>query len=60
MTAPTVREVVDEMIKVTWPTRDEAIRGATTVLTTSAIVASLVAFYDFFWKNVANFFLYNG
>ena len=53
-------EVVDEMIKVTWPTREEAIRGATTVLTTSAIVAFMIAFYDFFWKKVANLFLFNG
>lgn len=53
-------EVVDEMIKVTWPTREEALRGATTVITTSAIVSFAIAFYDFFWKNVANIFLFNG
>jgi preprotein translocase SecE subunit len=53
-------EVVDEMTKVTWPTREEALRAATTVVTTSAIVASLIAFYDFMWKNIANFFLYTG
>ena len=53
-------EVVDELTKVTWPTREEALRAATTVVTTSAIVALLVAFYDLLWKNVADFFLYNG
>ncbi len=47
-------EVVDELSKVTWPTKDETIRATTTVVVTTAIVAALLGVYDFMWKNVAD------
>lgn len=51
-------ECIDELYKVTWPTREEAIRAATTVVVTTLMIAALVGGYDFLWKNVANVFLY--
>lgn len=53
-----VDEVVDELTKVTWPSRDETIRAATTVVFTTLFIAALLGFYDFIWKNVADVFLF--
>ncbi len=50
-------EVVDELQKVTWPTREDTIRAASTVVLTTLFVALVVTFYDFLWKNVAGYFL---
>jgi preprotein translocase SecE subunit len=52
-------EVVDELLKVTWPTREETLRAATTVVVTTGLIAALVGFYDLVWKNLADFFLFN-
>ena len=51
-------EVVGEMRKVTWPSRDEAFQAATTVVFTAVFVSVIIAAYDFVWKNVADFFLF--
>jgi preprotein translocase SecE subunit len=51
-------EVITELRKVTWPTRDEAFEASTTVIATAVFVAVLIGFYDFIWKNLANFFLF--
>lgn len=51
-------EVVDELAKVTWPTRDETVRASITVVVTTMFVAGLLAAYDFLWKNVADYFLF--
>jgi len=53
-------EVVDELHKVTWPTREETLRGATTVVFTTLFVALLIGGYDYVWKSVANLVLYGG
>ena len=53
-----VDEVVDELTKVTWPSREETIRAATTVVFTTLFVAALLGFYDFVWKNLADVFLF--
>jgi len=59
-------EVVDELSKVTWPSKDETLRATTTVVVTTLLVAALLGAYDFlwgnlmglpFWKQVANFIL---
>lgn len=51
-------EVVGELLRVTWPGRDEAVRGATTVVMTSLFIAGLMAVYDLTWKNLADLVLF--
>jgi preprotein translocase subunit SecE len=51
-------EVVGELLKVTWPTRDETVRASTTVVLTTLFTAGLLALYDFTWKNLADLFLF--
>jgi len=53
-------EVVDELTKVTWPTREETVRASTTVVVTTLLVAVLLAVYDFVWKNIADLVLFQG
>jgi len=52
-------EVVDELAKVTWPSREETVRASTTVVVTTLIVASILAVYDFVWKNLADLVLFS-
>lgn len=51
-------EVVNELMQVTWPTRDETLRASTTVILTTFFTAAVLAAYDFLWKNLADFFLF--
>lgn len=51
-------EVVGELRKVTWPTRDEAFQATSTVIFTAVFVAAIVGVYDFVWKKMADFFLF--
>jgi preprotein translocase subunit SecE len=51
-------EVVGELLRVTWPSRDEALRASTTVVLTTVFTASLLAVYDFTWKNLADLILF--
>jgi preprotein translocase SecE subunit len=51
-------EVVGELLRVTWPTRDESVRAAATVVMTAVFVAALIAVYDFTWKNLADLVLF--
>lgn len=51
-------EVIGELTKVTWPTREETVRASTTVVLTTLFTASLLAFYDFIWKNLADLLLF--
>ncbi len=53
-----VGEVVGELVRVTWPTREETVRASTTVVLATLFMASLLAVYDFTWKNVADLFLF--
>jgi preprotein translocase SecE subunit len=43
---------------VTWPSREETVRASTTVVLTTLFMASLLAVYDFTWKNLADLFLF--
>lgn len=52
-------EVVGELRRVTWPTREETVRAATTVVLTTLFVAGLLGAYDFVWKNLADLVLFN-
>jgi len=51
-------EVIGELAKVTWPTREETMQATTTVIATTLFVAVLLAFYDLLWKNVADLVLF--
>ena len=51
-------EVVGELQQVTWPTRDETVKGSTTVVLTTLFTAGLLAVYDFVWKNLADLVLF--
>jgi preprotein translocase subunit SecE len=53
-----VGEVVGELVRVTWPSREEAVRASTTVVLTTVFMASLLAVYDFTWKNLADLILF--
>jgi len=50
-------EVIGELSKVTWPTREETIKASYTVVVTTLMVAVLLGFYDFIWKNLADLVL---
>ncbi|MEZ4236010.1 MAG: preprotein translocase subunit SecE [Myxococcota bacterium] len=52
------REVVGELLRVTWPTREEAVRASTTVILTAILLSVLLAVYDFTWKNLADIILF--
>lgn len=51
-------EVIGELAKVTWPSREETIRATTTVVFTTLFVALLLGLYDLVWKNVADLVLF--
>ncbi len=52
-------EVIDELSKVTWPTREETMRASTTVVLTTFFTAAVLAAYDAVWKNLADLVLFN-
>jgi preprotein translocase SecE subunit len=54
-----VDEVVHELARVTWPSREETTRSTTVVISTALFVASLLAVYDFVWKKLADVILFN-
>lgn len=45
-------EVIDELSKVTWPSKDETLRATTTVVVTTLLVAAMLGLYDFLWINL--------
>ncbi len=51
-------EVVQELSRVTWPTKDETTRATTIVVFTTLFVAALLGLYDLAWKNLADIFLF--
>lgn len=51
-------EIVSELTKVTWPSREETVRASTTVVLTTLFTAGLLAVYDFIWKNLADLLLF--
>ena len=53
-------EVVGELTRVTWPTKDETVSASTTVVVTTIFVASVIGVYDVIWKFVAGIFLFAG
>jgi preprotein translocase SecE subunit len=51
-------EVVGELLRVTWPSREESLRAATTVVGTSLFIALMIAVFDFGFKNLADLVLF--
>jgi preprotein translocase subunit SecE len=51
-------EVIGELRKVTWPSREETVRATIMVVLTTIFVAALLGLYDLLWKNVADLFLF--
>lgn len=58
-TVPFTREVVSELAKVTWPSKDETVKGSITVAATTLFTATLLGAYDVLWKNLAQLVLFN-
>lgn len=54
---PFTHEVVEQLVRVTWPEKQETIRGAVTVVATAIFTALLIGAYDFVWRNAAAFVL---
>jgi preprotein translocase SecE subunit len=53
-------EVVGEMLRVTWPSREESVKAATTVVGTTLFAATVLAVYDYLWFNLAKLVLLTG
>jgi len=53
-------EVIGEVSRVTWPTREETVRASIIVVFTTLFVAALLAAYDYIWKNLADYFFLSG
>ena len=51
-------EVIGELTRVTWPTKDETVKASTTVVLTTVFTAGLLAVYDLIWKNLADLILF--
>lgn len=51
-------EVVGELLRVTWPSRDETVKASTTVVLTTLFTSAMLAVYDLIWKNLADLFLF--
>ena len=52
-------EVIAEIMRVTWPSRDEAVRAASTVIMTAGLMAVVISLYDLLWKQLADLILFN-
>lgn len=53
-------EVIEQLLRVTWPSRDETVQASVTVVFTTLFVAGILSAYDFVWKNIADTFLFSG
>lgn len=52
-------EAIGELVKVTWPTREQTINSALVVVTTAFVLAGSLAVFDFVWARLTNLFLFN-
>jgi preprotein translocase subunit SecE len=52
-------EVIGELRKVVWPTRDETVRNATIVLGTVLVLSLILGAYDYVWGAITKVFLYS-
>ena len=50
-------EVVDELTRVTWPSREEAMNATVVVIVTVLVCSAYLGIFDAFWLWVTNFVL---
>jgi preprotein translocase SecE subunit len=50
-----VNEVIGEMVKVTWPTREETTNNSITVIIVSLIFSGSLALFDLVWAQVTEY-----
>lgn len=48
---------VDELHKVTWPSREETVQSTMVVVGTTIFLAAVLFAYDNVWRSLANYFL---
>lgn len=53
-----VDSVVSELLRVTWPSREETFSNTGIVVGSTIFFASLLAVYDFVWAKLTEIFLY--
>jgi preprotein translocase SecE subunit len=51
--------VVDELVQVTWPTRDETVANTGIVVGAAVFFAALLAVYDLVWARISELVLYS-
>lgn len=52
-------EAIGELVKVTWPTREQTVNSALVVVATAFVLAGSLAVFDFVWARLTNLFLFN-
>lgn len=52
--------VVDEILKIHWPSREETMGNTGVVVGATVFLASLLSVYDLLWGRIAGFFLFSG
>jgi preprotein translocase subunit SecE len=52
-------EVVSELRKVTWPSRDDVVKSTTVVLVCVLIASFILAGFDLIWGKVIGFLLHS-
>ena len=51
-------EVISELVKVTWPDREETTNSSIVVIVATLIFSGSLASFDFLWANVTDFFIF--
>ena len=52
-------EVIGELVKVTWPTREETTNNSIVVVLVTIIFSGSLAIYDYVWAQVTEKFLFS-
>jgi preprotein translocase SecE subunit len=52
-------EVLSELTRVTWPSRDETLNNTGIVVGATIFFSALLAVYDFTWAKITELFLYS-
>lgn len=52
-------EVIGELVKVTWPSREETTNNSMVVIVASLIFAGSLALFDYVWAQITEIFLFS-
>lgn len=52
-------EVVTELRRVTWPTREETVRSSSVVVVFTVVLAGVLAIYDYLWVTITRAVLFS-